>query len=96
LALRNRTTISLFILKVTAGMPGGGSGVIAIGRDWYTGGIRHRSRLTVGKQRRTQHFIAQILLREDQCPLPGKEGIGSSMVRMNMRVNQNLEGRVGE
>jgi hypothetical protein len=43
-----------------------------------------------------QHFIAQFLAREDQGALHREEGIATRVVRMDVRVDQNSNGRGAE
>jgi hypothetical protein len=38
----------------------------------------------------------QIFLREDQCPLLGEEGVGTGVVGVDMRIDPDLDRRVGE
>ena len=70
--------------------------VVAVRRHRNAGGFRGRCRLAVGAQRRTHQLVPQVLLREEQRSLVDEEGVGSSVVRVHMRVDEHSNGRAGE
>src|SRR5438445_9896109 len=75
---------------------GSARGAQRIGHDGNAGRIGRGSRGTVALAGRVQHFIAQFLTREDQCALLREEGIAARVVRVDVRVDQNTNGRGAE